>query len=127
MSFSPVASRRELPNGAKELDQLTTYSFQDLPKAWLLRFATIIPFTRINLLMRVCKKFRQHLRHNTAWKEQCASLPAYQSLVQSEIDGLQPENFWYSWYVSKCIRKLKIRHPTVHAKMRQSKRQDDVI
>ena len=127
MSFSPVLSRKESTTSSQEFDQATACSFQDLPKTWLLRFATIIPFTRVNLLMRVCKRFRQHLRHNTAWKEQCASLPAYQSLVQSEIDGLQPENFWYSWYISKCIRKLKVRLPILHPKMRQSKRPDDVI
>lgn len=94
------------------------------PNTWLLRYATVIPFSSVTQFM-VSKRHRRHLRHNTAWKEQCKSLPDYHLLTESEAEGLQPENFWYTWYVAHCIRVAPLM-PPILTPLKYSNRPGDV-
>lgn len=99
--------------------------WNNLPPVWLLHFATYMPIKSVNALM-ISKRFRKHLLHNTAWKVRCTRIPAYAMLVQSEIEGLQPENFWYSWYISHCNRYMPIQKSR-YVKMRLTKRENDTM
>lgn len=97
-----------------------------LPREWLVHFGSVMPVALVRKMMFVCKRFRKHLKHSNVWKEQCKLIPAYQELVQDEIDSIQVDDFWHRWYLSRCVRVVPFR-TAIKVKMKQSKKADDEL
>jgi len=79
-----------------------------LPNTWFARFAIVIPFPIVHTLMSVCKPFRKHITHNTVWLKNCEPLAAFKDLTRTEKTTIQPELFWYKWYLLNCERHIPI-------------------
>ncbi|MFS8158946.1 MAG: hypothetical protein ACMG6E_01800 [Candidatus Roizmanbacteria bacterium] len=81
------------------------------PQLWFIRYSEVCPIKDIISLVGVCRKFRDSLRHNLIWQKRSKSLPSYATLPSAGLTRIQPEFFWYRWYIKHKPQIVTIADP----------------